>query len=85
LRFPTIQLISRLYEIIANVGKGEKSPAIAGVVAETPPFNLLLGKAGMKNARLKLDELKHGFDVWAETSEGADFPESQRSRRDRLR
>jgi len=65
-----------LYEIIANVGKGEKRPAIAGVVAETPPFNLLLGKAALKNGRLKLDELKHGFDVWAETLEGADFPES---------
>lgn len=44
--------------------------------AETP-YNLLLGKAALKNARLKLDELKKDFDTWAEVSEGADFPEAE--------
>ena len=44
------------------------------VEAENPPLRLLLGVAALKGARLKLDELKHDFDNWAEVSEGADFP-----------
>ena len=50
---------------------------IAAVEAETPPFNLLLGRAALRGARLKLDNLKQEFDAWAETSEGADFPETE--------
>lgn len=50
---------------------------VAAVEAENPPLHLLLGKAALKNARLKLDNLKQEFDAWAETSEGADFPESE--------
>ena len=50
---------------------------VAAVEAENPPKNLLLGKAALKNARLKLDNLKEEFDAWAETSEGADFPETE--------
>jgi short-subunit dehydrogenase len=49
---------------------------VKAVEAENPPKNLLLGKAALKNARLKLDNLKEEFDAWAETSEGADFPET---------
>lgn len=50
--------------------------AIVGAVeSENPPFNLLLGRAALKNARLRLDALKKDFDDWAEVSEGADFPE----------
>lgn len=50
--------------------------AIVGAVeAENPPFNLLLGRAALKNARLRLDALKKDFDDWAEVTEGADFPE----------
>ena len=40
---------------------------------ENPPLRLLLGKAALKGARIKLDELKHEFDTWADVTEGADF------------
>ncbi len=49
---------------------------VEAVEAENPPFNLLLGKAALKNARLKLEALKSEFDTWAEVTEGADFPEA---------
>jgi len=51
--------------IIDAVGSGE------------PPLHLLLGKAALKNARIKLDELRADYDSYAEISEGADFPESE--------
>jgi len=41
---------------------------------ENPPLRLLLGVAALKGARLKLEELKKDFDVWAAVTEGADFP-----------
>lgn len=41
---------------------------------EHPPLRLLLGAAALKGARLKLDELKHDFETWADVTEGADFP-----------
>jgi NAD(P)-dependent dehydrogenase (short-subunit alcohol dehydrogenase family) len=44
------------------------------VESENPPLRLLLGVAALKGARLKLDELKHDFDTWAEVTEGADHP-----------
>lgn len=50
---------------------------IEAVEAKNPPHHLLLGKAALKNARLKLDELKADYDAWAETSDGADYPESE--------
>ena len=50
---------------------------VEAVEAENPPFNLLLGRAALKNARLKLDDLKRDFDTWAETTEGADFPQTE--------
>jgi NAD(P)-dependent dehydrogenase (short-subunit alcohol dehydrogenase family) len=50
---------------------------IKAVQSENPPLWLLLGKAALKNGRLKLDDMKTDFDAWAETSEGADFPESE--------
>ncbi len=50
---------------------------VKAVEAENPPKNLLLGRAALKNARLKLENLKEEFDAWAETSEGADFPETE--------
>jgi short-subunit dehydrogenase len=49
---------------------------IAVTESENPPLRLLLGAAALKGARIKLDELKHDFDTWADTSEGADFPKS---------
>lgn len=50
---------------------------VTAVEAENPPKNLLLGKAALKNARLKLEGLTVEFNAWAETSEGADFPETE--------
>ena len=47
---------------------------IQAVETENPPLRLLLGAAALKNARLKLDELKKDYDAWAETSVGADSP-----------
>jgi NAD(P)-dependent dehydrogenase (short-subunit alcohol dehydrogenase family) len=44
------------------------------VESENPPLRLLLGVGALKGARIKLDELKHDFDTWAEVTEGADFP-----------
>lgn len=46
------------------------------VEASDPPLRLLLGKAAMKGARLKLEELKKDFDTWETTTVGADFPEN---------
>jgi NAD(P)-dependent dehydrogenase (short-subunit alcohol dehydrogenase family) len=48
---------------------------VEAVESENPPLNLLLGRAALKNARLKLESLKQDFDTWAEVSEGSDFPE----------
>lgn len=50
---------------------------VKAVESENPPKNLLLGKAALKNARLKIESLRADFDDWAETSEGADFPETE--------
>ncbi|MEO6588981.1 MAG: oxidoreductase [Pyrinomonadaceae bacterium] len=50
---------------------------VEAVEAENPPKHLLLGKAALKSARLKIEGLKTEFDAWAETSEGADFPETE--------
>jgi NAD(P)-dependent dehydrogenase (short-subunit alcohol dehydrogenase family) len=50
---------------------------VQAIESENPPFNLLLGRAALKGARLKLEVLQKDFDTWAEVSEGADFPESE--------
>ena len=49
---------------------------IDAVESENMPFNLLLGRAALRGARTKLENLKQDFDTYAETSEGADFPEA---------
>jgi len=49
---------------------------VTAVESANPPLRLLLGAAALKNARLKLEELKQEFDTWAETTEGADFPKA---------
>lgn len=49
---------------------------INAVESENPPHHLLLGKAALKNGRLKLDELKADYDANAEVSEGTDFPDA---------
>lgn len=51
---------------------------IKAVESEHPPLRLLLGAAALKNARLKLDQLKTDFDAWEETTVGADFPPTKR-------
>lgn len=56
--------------------KRAASAMIAVVESPNPPLRLLLGVAALKGARAKLEELKHDFDTWAETTEGADFPNS---------
>lgn len=48
---------------------------VNAVESENPPHHLLLGKAALKNARLKLEELSADYEANAEVSEGADFPE----------
>lgn len=50
---------------------------VEAVESADPPFNLYLGKAAVKNARLKLEAVGNEIDKWVETSEGADFPESE--------
>ena len=47
------------------------------VETDNPPLHLLLGKAALKGARNKLEILKKDFDTWADTTEGADFPEGE--------
>jgi NAD(P)-dependent dehydrogenase (short-subunit alcohol dehydrogenase family) len=49
---------------------------IKAVESEKPPLRLLLGVAALKNARLKLEQLKTDFDAWEETTVGADFPQN---------
>jgi NAD(P)-dependent dehydrogenase (short-subunit alcohol dehydrogenase family) len=52
--------------------------AIVKVVeTENPPLRLLLGAAALKGARAKLEVLKKDFDVWEETTVGADFPTNE--------
>ncbi|MBC7389567.1 MAG: oxidoreductase [Opitutaceae bacterium] len=47
---------------------------VKAVESENPPLRLLLGAAAIKNARLKLDQLRKDYDTWEETTVGADFP-----------
>lgn len=70
-----------LADIRGYSGKQAGDPAraaaaiIAAVESPNPPLRLLLGKAALKNARIKLDSLKHDFDAWEKTTVEADFPE----------
>ena len=50
---------------------------IQAVESDEPPFYFLLGRAALKNARLKLDALASDFDNLADVTEGADFPEDE--------
>jgi NAD(P)-dependent dehydrogenase (short-subunit alcohol dehydrogenase family) len=57
---------------------GDPARAAAAIVqmveAPEPPLRLLLGKAALRAARLKLAALHKDFDGWVEVTEGADFP-----------
>ena len=50
---------------------------VEAVEAAESPFYLLLGKAALKNARIKLEALASDFDRWAAVTERADFPEAE--------
>jgi NAD(P)-dependent dehydrogenase (short-subunit alcohol dehydrogenase family) len=50
---------------------------IKAVESEKPPLHLLLGKAALKGANLKLQMLREQIDAWAETTVGADFPDGE--------
>jgi NAD(P)-dependent dehydrogenase (short-subunit alcohol dehydrogenase family) len=49
---------------------------IDAVESPNPPLRLLLGKAALKGARIKLDMLKRDFDAWEQTTVSADTPEA---------
>jgi NAD(P)-dependent dehydrogenase (short-subunit alcohol dehydrogenase family) len=49
---------------------------IAAVESPNPPLRLLLGKAALKGARIKLDMLKKDFDAWEKTTVDADYPDA---------
>jgi NAD(P)-dependent dehydrogenase (short-subunit alcohol dehydrogenase family) len=48
---------------------------IAAVESPHPPLRLLLGKAALKGARIKLDMLQKDFDAWEKTTVEADYPD----------
>lgn len=50
---------------------------IAAVEAKDPPLHLLLGKAALKGARIKIEMMEKDFSAWKDVTEGADFPEGQ--------
>jgi short-subunit dehydrogenase len=50
---------------------------IKAVESENPPLRLLLGKAALANARIKIDALRKDFDGWEAVSAGADYPEGE--------
>ncbi len=50
---------------------------IEAVKRRDSPFNLLLGKAALRGARMKLENLQKDFDANAEITEAADFPETE--------
>lgn len=50
---------------------------IKAVESGKPPLHLLLGKAALKGANLKLEMLREQIDAWADTTVGADFPEGE--------
>jgi NAD(P)-dependent dehydrogenase (short-subunit alcohol dehydrogenase family) len=58
---------------------GDPARAAAAIVqaveAPEPPLRLLLGKAALKMARVKLAAAQKDFEGWAEVTEAADFPE----------
>jgi NAD(P)-dependent dehydrogenase (short-subunit alcohol dehydrogenase family) len=50
---------------------------IKAVEAEAPPLYLFLGKAALKGAQAKIELVRNDLETWAETTEGADFPEAE--------
>jgi hypothetical protein len=54
------------------LGRKNKATASGGGT-----FTLLLGKAALRGARMKLENLQKDFDANAEITEAADFPETE--------
>jgi short-subunit dehydrogenase len=50
---------------------------IEAVESDNPPLRLLLGKAALANARIKIDAMRRDFDGWEAVSAGADYPEGK--------
>lgn len=50
---------------------------IEAVESDDPPFSLLLGKAALRGARLKIESLSAETEKFAAVSEGADFPAAE--------
>jgi NAD(P)-dependent dehydrogenase (short-subunit alcohol dehydrogenase family) len=50
---------------------------ISAVEADNSPLYLFLGKAALKGAREQIEFLTNEVEGWAETTESADFPESE--------
>jgi len=50
---------------------------VAAVEADNPPKHLVLGAIALDGIRNKLKETLAEVEAWAETSRGADFPESE--------
>jgi NAD(P)-dependent dehydrogenase (short-subunit alcohol dehydrogenase family) len=48
---------------------------VEAVESKNPPFNFFLGRAALRNARLRLEALQSDVETWAEVTEGADFPD----------
>ena len=51
---------------------------VKAVEAENPPLRLLLGAGALKGARIKLEQLKKGFDTWEATTVWADAPKEEK-------
>lgn len=50
---------------------------IRAAESPNPPLTLLLGKAALKGARMKLESMRSDFDAWETTTVGADFPDER--------
>ena len=51
------------------------SAIIQAAESPEPPLNLLLGKAALRGARKKIEEMQRDFDAWEDVTVGADYPD----------
>jgi NAD(P)-dependent dehydrogenase (short-subunit alcohol dehydrogenase family) len=49
---------------------------IKAVESPNPPLRLMLGRTALQGVRTKLEQMRHDYDTWEETTIGADFPET---------
>jgi hypothetical protein len=68
--------------VINNSGKQAGDPAraaeaiINAIQSPGPPRHLVLGRAGLRNVKNKLQSMLQEIEAWQETSLGADYPEA---------